>query len=306
MDDERRAVRIGEGVFTPNTLKEEFLAKRKERAEQSALLPPPRTDSPPAPSFDPEKRKKKLEEIAKRYEEGGKLDGSVFVATGPTVPKNTYGGGKLIEDPAWGFKPGETEFGPGHTAFTNVVLKQNDPAWAKTKYGSFQEHQEASKAVLSENASNGHALFRVTPDGIGHLGKHDPMLPDSALKERIDHGTILGIPSGAVTKKSSRFDSFSAFNTSESDARTKAATLTNPALVTPFNKTTPSLKVTNTYPSDIGTSIVKSGGTYTTSKVRESTVTLNSSESMSSVQGKISTGNAKSVNWGLAQHFPKN
>ncbi|MGE5491196.1 MAG: hypothetical protein ACM31P_07960 [Actinomycetota bacterium] len=304
-DDSKRFVLMGEGTFHPNTAKQEFLAKRQAVAEQSAQLPPARSDTPPAPSFNLERIQKKREEIARKYEEGGKPDGTVFIATGPTVPTNTYGGSTPIVDPSWGFKPGVTEFAPGKSSFTNTVFTPTDPHWAKTKFGSYEEHREATKAVLSENASGGHALFRVTPDGVGHLGKHDPMLSTTALRERIDHGTILGIPSGAPTKSSSRFDSFAAFNESERLARAQAAALKpgDEPMVGAF-KGSASFKQPVALGKDIGTSVVKSGGTYTTSRVQNTTVTLNSPSDQATVRSEVGKGNAGGVSWSVAQHFP--
>lgn len=250
------------------------------------------------------KRELKLEEIAKRYADGAKSDGSVFVATGHVAPSNHYGGAKPIADPSWGFRAGASGFSAGHTAFTDTVFKQNDPMWAQTKYGSHEEHRQASVAVQSENASGGHALFRVDAGGVGHLGKHDPMLSEADLSKRITHQTILGIPSGQKTNKSSKFNTYDAFNQSERSARAQAATTATAADVSDF-KGHASLRLETSQAHDIGTVVTKSGS----SQVRKMQVTLNSAQSQAQVKAAIGAhagaGAGGGVPWNVAQHFPK-
>lgn len=306
--EERRAVLVGEGVLHPNTQKQEFLARRAQQADRvTTVTTPIESGSKSGMSLiDQSRIEAKRERIAKhfqKYEQGGDPapPGRVFVATGPTVPMNTYGGSKSIVDPAWGFKNGVTQFSKGHTDFTNTVFAPDDKNWRKTKYGSQEEHRQASVAVQSEIASGGHALFHVDPTGTGYLGKHDPMLNKAALLERIKSGTILGIPSGMKTSTSSKFTSFREFNKSEQTARKTASGLISGTAIGDF-KGSAQFKVLDTKPRPVGISVDKSGAVTPVSKTL---VTLNApTMNKKTAESEINAGRASGIGWNVAQHFP--
>lgn len=262
--------------------------------------------APPTPlELRRQKIAKKKLEIAQKYEREGKSDGSVFVATGGTTPRMTIDS-TTIDDPTFGFKAGVSSFSDGQKAFTNTVFAPTSPDWSNTKYGSHQEFTEASKAVQTENQSDGHALFRVDSSGKGHLGKHDPVVPMDVLKERLESNSMFGINSGAPTKKSSKFSSYEAFNQSVGNARQVASVLPTTATVGDFRGQA-SMAVDSDQGKVIGVGISTNNArsTFTTNDLRSTKVTLNSPDSQADVQNQITGGKAKDVTWSVAQHFPK-
>ncbi|WP_018691744.1 hypothetical protein [Algicola sagamiensis] len=312
---ERRAVLVGEGSFSESPMKELVRQRKAKKAEmesqastsieqpQGTQLNQPTSSSTQAKS---EAYQAKRDRIKKQLEQGHTLPSSsdVFVATGKDRPELDIGG-KKIADPTFGFGNGHSTFSDGSSDFTNTVFTPKSKEWQRTKYGSHSEFQEASKAVQTENASDGHALFRADSSGAGHLGKHDPVLTMSQLQERIDTGKMLGVNSGAKTKVSSKFSSYEAYNRSVEMARTTASTLTSgdKSQIGDF-KGSASLKLKQDMGGDVGVSRKKTGSTYTDSTVQHTQVTLNATESQSQVKTRLDKGESAKVNWSIAQHFP--
>ncbi|WP_432463229.1 hypothetical protein [Agarivorans sp. QJM3NY_33] len=331
---EKRAVLIaGEGSLSPSPLLEKARQLRANKKSPNKVQ-----QSVPAHS-EPSKRqlksdgtavypnvsldvsqgaRAKIEQKRKELEQSRTLpsSGEVFIATGPSRPEMTVDGviiknkkktntSTKITDPTFGFKEGVSQFSNGDSEFTNRIFTSSSPDWTKTKYGSHDEFLEASKAVQSEIASGGHALFRADPSNVGkgYLGKHDPVLSVANLRERLNKQTILGIGTGMPTSTSSKFTSYKAFNQSENMARTEASLLLakDTAKVGVF-KGQASYKATSDFKKDIGISVEK--GKPGTTMVKRTQVSLNSSLDPTQVKTELNAGRASTVPWTVAQHFP--